>query len=59
MFVVLTAPTAFILFLVGAFNQTLFQQTPLELYGFGLADWVLATLVGSYGPAFTLNRKQP
>ena len=48
---------AFILFLVGAFNETLFHKTPLELYGFALAAWVLATLVGDYGPAFTLNRK--
>lgn len=48
---------AFILFLVGAFNQTLFNQGELDLYGFALACWVLATLVGgiNFG-AISVNR---
>ena len=41
---------AFILFLVAAVGQTLFEQPPLDLAYFGLAAWVLATLVGGYGP---------
>ena len=52
--------TAFLrLFLVGALDQTLFKQTPLELYGWALAAWVLATIVGSYGPAFTDFTRKP
>ena len=47
---------AFILFLVSALNQTLFQQTPQELVAWGLAAWVLATILGGVGPAFTIAR---
>lgn len=47
---------AFILFLVAAFNQTLFKQDPHELVAFGLAAWVLATVLGEWVPAFTINR---
>lgn len=43
---------AFILFLVAAFNQTLFSQPPADLVAFGLAFWVLSTLVAGYGPAW-------
>lgn len=48
---------AFILFLVAAFNQTLFKQDPAELVAFGLAAWVLATLLAGVGPAFTFPRQ--
>ena len=41
---------AFILFLVAAVNQTLFEQSPQDLVAFGLAAWVLATLVGGWMP---------
>ncbi len=37
---------AFILFLLAAVNQTVFNQPPLDLVAFALAAWVLATLVG-------------
>lgn len=47
---------AFVLFLLAGFNQVIFQQGELDLVAFGLAAWVLATLVGGWGPAFTLNR---
>ncbi len=47
---------AFVLFLAGAFNQTLFGQAELDLYGFALAAWVLATLLGGAGPAWTYRR---
>lgn len=47
---------AFILFLLAAFNQTIFSQPPADLVAFGLACWVLATIVGGWGPTFTLNR---
>lgn len=49
---------AFILFLVAAFNQTLFGQGELDLIAFGLAFWILATLLGGWGPAITWNRPQ-
>ena len=39
---------AFLLFLVAAVNQTLFDQGPQDLVAFGLAAWVLATLIGGY-----------
>ena len=39
---------AFILFLVAAVGQTIFEQPPLDLAYFGLAAWVLATLIGGY-----------
>lgn len=37
---------ALLLFLIAAVNQTLFDQSPADLVAFGLAAWVLATLVG-------------
>ncbi len=49
---------AFILFLVAAFNQTLFDQPPTDLIAFGLAAWVLATLVGGYGPQWTYGNTE-
>ena len=48
---------AFILFLVAGCNQTLFSQGPADLVAFGLACWVLATLLGGVGPAFTYGRQ--
>lgn len=49
---------AFLLFLLAAFNQTLLSQAPHDLVAFGLAAWVLATLVGGYGPPMpTWNRE--
>lgn len=48
---------AFILFLVAAFNQTLFQQSPADLVAFGLAAWVLATLIGGYDFGGRFNRE--
>jgi hypothetical protein len=39
---------AFLLFLLAAVNQTVFGQPPLDLVAFGLAAWVLATLIGGY-----------
>lgn len=43
---------ALLLFLVAAVNQTLFDQGPADLVAFGLAAWVLATLVGGYDFGF-------
>jgi len=36
---------ALILFLVAGVNQTLFNQGPADLIAFGLASWVLGTLL--------------
>ncbi len=47
---------AFILFVVAALNQVLFDQPELDLIAWGLAAWVLATLLGGVGPAFTYGR---
>ncbi len=49
---------AFILFIVAALNNSLFSQPPADLVAFGLAAWVLATLVGGIGPAFTIGRAE-
>lgn len=41
---------AFLLFVLAAANQTVFSQPPADLIAWGLAAWVLAILVGGYGP---------
>lgn len=42
---------AFLLFVVAGVNQTLLEQSPADLVAFGLAAYVLATLVdGYFGP---------
>lgn len=42
---------AILLFLIAAFNQTLFKQSPADLVAFGLSAYVLATLCDGYwGP---------
>ena len=46
---------AFLLFLLAAVNQTVFSQPPADEVAFGLACWVLATLVGGYGPPSPLR----
>ena len=48
---------AFLLFVLAAVNQTLFGQPPADLVAFGLACWVIASLVGGYGPASPLHRE--
>ena len=48
---------AFILFLVAACNQTLFSQPPADLVAWALACWVLATILGGWGPASPLHRE--
>ncbi len=47
---------AFLLFLLAGVNQTLFSQPPFDLVAFGLAAWVLATVVGGYGPPSPIRR---
>lgn len=42
---------AFLAFVLAAANQTIFSQPPADLVAWGLAFWVLATLIGGYGPA--------
>ncbi len=46
---------AFLLFLLAAVNQTLFSQPPADLVAWGLAAWVLATLLDGYGPRSPLR----
>ena len=48
---------AFILFLIAACNQTLFSQPPADLVAWALACWVLATILGGWGPASPLHRE--
>lgn len=48
---------AFLLFLLAAVNQTLFNQPPADLVAFGLASWVLATILGDAGPAVPVIRR--
>lgn len=54
---VILRAVAFILFLVAAFNQTLFSQPPADLVAFGLAAWVLATLLS--GVTFPVVTRRP
>ncbi len=49
---------AFLLFLLAACNQTILSQPPADLVAWGLAAWVLATLVGGYGPPSPLRRAE-
>jgi hypothetical protein len=48
---------AAIAFFVAAVNQTVLKQTPHELVAWGLFLWVVATLVGGWGPTFQLSRR--
>jgi hypothetical protein len=41
---------AFFAFLLAAVGQTVFDQPPADLVAWGLAAWVLATLVAPLGP---------
>jgi len=47
---------ACLLFVIAGCDGTLFDQGPGDLVAFGLAAWVLATLVGGYGPAAPWQR---
>lgn len=49
---------AFLLFLLAAVNQTVFDQAPFDLVAFGLAAWVLSVLLSGLGPASPVNRNQ-
>lgn len=49
---------AFLVFLLAAVNQTVFSQPPADLVAFGLAAWVLATLLDGYGPAWPVRAPQ-
>jgi len=60
MFAIVLKVIAFLLFLAGAFNQTLLGQGELDLYGFALAAWVLASLLGGVNlGAFVVQRRSP
>jgi hypothetical protein len=50
---------ALILFIVAACNQTLFSQPPADLVAWGLASWVLATLLAGVGPELTGWQRRP
>ena len=50
---------AFLLFVLAGVNQTLFGQPPADLVAFGLASWVLATLLKGYGPAAPVVVRNP
>lgn len=41
---------AFLAFILAAANQTILSQPPPDLIAWGLACWILATLIGRYGP---------
>ena len=48
---------ALLLFLIVGFGWSLGHVDGLRLVGFGLACWVLATLLGGYGPASPIHRE--
>lgn len=43
---------AFVAFFLAGVNQTILDQPPQDLVAFGLAAWVLATLLAGVGPAW-------
>lgn len=47
---------AFLLFVLAAVGQELFGEGPADLALWGLAAWVLATLIGGYDFGGRLNR---
>jgi len=49
---------ALILFVLAACNQVLFSQPELDEIAWGLAAWVLSTLLAGVGPAFTYGRSE-
>jgi hypothetical protein len=49
---------ALILFVVAALNETLFSQPPADLVAWGLAAWVLSTLVGDPIILARVNRQE-
>ena len=52
---ILLRVVAFLLFILAGVNQTLFNQPPADLIAFGLAAWVLASLLGGYGPQLNVR----
>lgn len=48
---------AFLLFVLAAVNQTLFNQPPADLVAWGLAAVVLAILFGDVGPDAPVIRR--
>ena len=49
---------AFLCFILAAANQTILSQPPADLVAWGLAGWVLAALIGGYGPAAPWGRAE-
>lgn len=43
---------ACLMFILAGAGQTVLSQPPADLVAWGLAAWVLATLIGGYGPAW-------
>jgi hypothetical protein len=41
---------AFVFFMLAGFDKVVLSQSPFDWVAFGLAAWVLATLVRGYGP---------
>lgn len=48
---------AFLLFVLAAVNQTLFNQPPADLFAWGLAAYVVAILLGDVGPDAPVVRR--
>lgn len=49
---------AFLLFLLAAVNQTVFDQGPVDLIAWGLASWVLSVLLSGIGPVSPVRRSE-
>ncbi len=47
---------AFLMFFIAGCDQTVFNQSPVDWIAFGLAAWVLATLIGGYDFGVRLSR---
>lgn len=57
MIAILLKCVAFLLFILAAANQTIFSQPPADEVAWGLAAWVLATLLVGVGPTFKIARE--
>ena len=50
---------AFVFFMIAGFDKVVLSQSPLDWIAFGLAAWVLATLLYGYGPPAPPRHQQP
>ena len=50
---------AFVFFMLAGFDKVVLDQSPFDWVAFGLAAWVLATLLRGWGPPAPSQSRQP